>query len=162
MHLIPSAIALAPSLHLVRSAAFSIFNPTYSTLSSTCLLHVIFWPSSLSLPIHFQHHCLQYIIIISSNHMSIPSYSIRLCILFKFLSNPTSPSAPPYSFYPLISLHTLISPWLFQFFSKLPLHSLLNTMSYFHMTLLILSKYDIPSFSFSKKTFFLVTTLRIL
>ena len=39
-----------------------------------------FWPSSLSLPIHFQHHCLlQFIIIILSDHMAIPSYSIRLC-----------------------------------------------------------------------------------
>ena len=39
-----------------------------------------FWPFLLSLPIHFQHHCLfQCITIIPSNHMSIPSYSIRLC-----------------------------------------------------------------------------------
>ena len=37
-----------------------------------------FWLFVLSLPIHFQHHCLlHYIIIISSNHMSIPAYSIR-------------------------------------------------------------------------------------
>ena len=42
IHLIPSAIALTTSLHLVRSAASSIFNPTSFTHSSTCLLHVIF------------------------------------------------------------------------------------------------------------------------
>ena len=41
-HLIPSAIALTPSLHLVRSTASSIFNPTSFTLSSGCFLHVIF------------------------------------------------------------------------------------------------------------------------
>ena len=39
LHLIPSAIALTPSLHLVRSTASSIFNTTFSTLSSTCLFH---------------------------------------------------------------------------------------------------------------------------
>ena len=32
-------------------------------------------------------------------------------------SNPTSPSAFPSSFYSLISIHTLTSPWLLQFFS---------------------------------------------
>ena len=42
IHLIPSAIALTPSLHLVRSAASSVFKPTFFTLSSTCLLLVIF------------------------------------------------------------------------------------------------------------------------
>ena len=42
MYYIPSAIALTPSLHLVRSAASSIFHPTFFTLSSTCLFHVIF------------------------------------------------------------------------------------------------------------------------
>ena len=40
IHLILSAIALTPSLHLVRSAASSVFNPTSFTLSSTCFLHV--------------------------------------------------------------------------------------------------------------------------
>ena len=40
VHLIPSAIAVTPSLHLVRSAASSIFNPTFFTLSSTCLPHL--------------------------------------------------------------------------------------------------------------------------
>ena len=42
MHLIPSTIALILSLHLVRSPASSIFNPTSFALSSTCILHVSF------------------------------------------------------------------------------------------------------------------------
>ena len=68
--------------HLVRSAASSIFNPTFFTLSFTCLLHVIFGRltfASHSLPSSLPCSLLQYIIIIPSNHMSIPSYSIRLC-----------------------------------------------------------------------------------
>ena len=39
IHLVPSAIALTPSLYLVRSAASSIFNPTFFTLSSTGRFH---------------------------------------------------------------------------------------------------------------------------
>ena len=42
MHLIPSAITLTSSLHLVCFAASSTSNPILSTLSSTCLLHVCF------------------------------------------------------------------------------------------------------------------------
>ena len=42
IHLIPSAIALTPSLHLVRSLASLIFNQTSFTLSPTCLIHVSF------------------------------------------------------------------------------------------------------------------------
>ena len=78
IHLIPSAIGLAPSLHLVRSAAFSIFNPTSHSLppaSSMSVLAVLAFASH-----SLQHHfLLQYIIIIPSNLMSIPPYSIRLC-----------------------------------------------------------------------------------
>ena len=42
MHLITSAFALTPSLHLVRFAASSTSNPILFALSSTCLLHLCF------------------------------------------------------------------------------------------------------------------------
>ena len=43
-------------------------------------LPVLLWPSLLSLSIHLKHHCLlQNALLIPPNHMSIPSYSIRLC-----------------------------------------------------------------------------------
>ena len=80
IHLIPSAIALTPSLHLVRSAASSISNPTFFTLYSTCLLPVIFCRPRFRCPFTSSIIAFfSYIVVISSNHMSIPSYSIHLC-----------------------------------------------------------------------------------
>ena len=118
-----------------------------------------FWPSSLSLPIHFQHRCLlQYIIIIPS-YLTPFAFAISSNVFFK---PNISSSSPIFFFYPLISLHTLTSPWLFQFFSKLPFHSPSNTMSHFHITLLILRNCGKPSLSFSEKTISLITTRRTL
>ena len=42
MHLIPSAIAPTPSLHLARSKASSTLNPIFFIFSSTCFFHVCF------------------------------------------------------------------------------------------------------------------------
>ena len=42
MHLIPSAIAPTPSLHLARSVSSSTLNPIFSIFSSTCFFHVCF------------------------------------------------------------------------------------------------------------------------
>ena len=42
MHLIPSAIASTPSLHLARSVASSTLNPIFFIFSSTCFFHVCF------------------------------------------------------------------------------------------------------------------------
>ena len=42
MHLIPSAIAPTPSLHLARSVASSTLNPIIFIFSSTCFFHVCF------------------------------------------------------------------------------------------------------------------------
>ena len=73
-----------------------------------------FWPFSLSLPIYFHRYCLlQYIVIIPSIHVHTILLHSPLPFYPTFSSNPTSPSAPPFSFYPLISLHTLTLPWLF-------------------------------------------------
>ena len=100
-------------------------------------------PASSPSSVYYHHLFLSHVHIILL-HLPLPFYPT-------FPSNPTSPSAPPYSFYPLISLLTLSSPWLFQFFLKLPFHSLSNTMSHFHITLLIVHNCDKPSLSFSKK-----------
>ena len=114
----------------------------------------------------FQHHCLfQYIIIICSNHISIPSYSNRLChYIQRFL-----PSQHLHQLLHIFSIHKftphidlIMAFSVLLYFSKLRAHSPSNTMSHFHITLLILRNYDKPSLSFSKKTFFHVTTLRIL
>ena len=77
--------------------------------------------------------------------MSIPSLLHSLSPFYPmFSSNPTCPSAPPSSFYPLILFHTLTSPLLFQFFSKLPFHSPSNTIFHFYklIALLILRNFD--------------------
>ena len=70
---------------------------------------------------------------------------------FVILSNaffkPSVSSAPHYSFYPPVTLHTLISPWLFPFFLRLLFSS--NTVFYFDITMMVYGK---PFFSFSKKT----------
>ena len=67
------------SLSLLPSISFDL-QPDFLYTLFHLPLPCHFWPSSLSLSIHFHHHCLlQYIIIFSSNQMSIPSYSIRLC-----------------------------------------------------------------------------------
>ena len=55
IHLIPSAIALTPSLHLVRSPPSSIFNPTFFTFYSTCLLHVSFARPRFNSSTEFAH-----------------------------------------------------------------------------------------------------------
>ena len=163
IHLIPSAIALTPSFHLVRFPASSIFNPTFLTLSSTCLLHVSFGrphfrSSFTSIIIAFFSIISSFLLITCPYHLTPFAFAILSNVFFKpnisisfsifFLST---------SFTPHIA-----SPWLFQFFSKLPFHSLSNTMSHFHTTLLILRNCDKPSLSFSEKTFSLVTTLRSL
>ena len=81
VHLILSAIALTPSLHFVRSAASSIFNSTFSTLSTICL-HIIFVRPRFHCPFTFSIIAFFSIIITFSNHMSIPSYSISSSIFF--------------------------------------------------------------------------------
>ena len=48
-----------------------------------------------------------------NTHLSLPFYLI-------FPPKPAFSSTPHYSFYPLISLHTLISAWHFPFFLRLP------------------------------------------
>ena len=122
-----------------------------------------FWPSSLSLSIHFHHHCvLQNIIIFSSNYMFIPSHSIRFAILSNVFFKPNISINSSVIFLFTNFTHTLTLPRLFKFFSKLPFHFPSNTMSHFHTTLLILHNFDKPSLSFLKKTFFCVTILRIL
>ena len=70
--------------HLPSSRSICSFLNLQPDLLHT-LFHLLprchFWPSSLSLPIHFQHHCLFQYIIIPSNHMSIPYYSFAFAIL---------------------------------------------------------------------------------
>ena len=82
IHLIPSAIAPTPSLisfdlqfpqSLTRLSSHSL-----SPASSMSFLAVLTFASH-SLPSSLPCSLLRYIIIIPSNHMSIPSYSIRLC-----------------------------------------------------------------------------------
>ena len=100
-------------------------------------------------------------ILSSSLLITCPYHLIHSPMPF-YLACFSNPSAPPYSFYLPILLHTLTSPWLFPFFSKLPFHFPSCTMFHFHKMLPIFQKFDTPSLSFSKKNFFHVTTLRIL
>ena len=152
----PQLLSHLPS---VWSPALSIFNPTFFTLSSTCILHVsvgrprfrfpftsiiiAFFSILSSLLITCPYHLTPFAFAIQSNVTFIPNISIRSSIFF-LSTNFT---------------HTLTSPWLFQFFPKLPFHSPSNTMSHFHTTLLILCNGDKPSLSFSEKISH-VTTLR--
>ena len=104
IHLILSAIALTSSLHLFRSAASSVFNPTFFTLSSTCLLHVIFGHLRFRCPftssiIAFFSILSSYLLITCSCHLT--QFAIA-SFYPTFPSCPTSSSDTPSSFYLLI------------------------------------------------------------
>ena len=119
-HLILSAIALTTPFHLVRFAASSSSNPILFKFSSTCssisaLAYLDFAAHLLqaSMPsLERYHHLSKPLVHTTILHLSLPFYLI-------FPTNPASSSTPHYSFYPLISLHTLISAWHFPFFLRL-------------------------------------------
>ena len=111
MHLIPSAIALTPSLHLARSVASSNLNPIFFIFFSTCFFHVCFGHPRFRGP--FTSNIIAFFKMLSSSLLTTCPYHLTpfaLAILFKFPSDPAFSSAPQYSFYPLVLLHTLISP----------------------------------------------------
>ena len=83
IHLIPSAIALTPSLHLVRSAASWIFNSSYSTVSSTCLLLVVFGRPRFRIP--FTSSIIAFSILSSFLQITCPYYLTPFA--FAILSN---------------------------------------------------------------------------
>ena len=154
------AIALTPSLHLVRSAASSIFNPTFFMLSSTCLLHVIFGRPRFCFPftssiiaftlssfllITCSYHHTSFAFAILSNVFFKPNISISSSIFF--LST---------DFTPRIDLAMALSVLL-----KIVISYPSNAMFHFHITLLILRNYDKPTLSFFKKMSH-VTTLPVL
>ena len=120
MHFIPLAIALTPYFHLIRFVASSISNPILFTLSSTCLLHVCFGlphfrcPFTASINAFFT--TLSYFLLTTCPYHLTPfTFAILSTVFFKPSISIHFPLSD-YAFYPLISLHTLISQWLFSFF----------------------------------------------
>ena len=101
------------------------------------------------------HHPYRLHVHTTSLHSLLPFYLM-------FPTNPAFPSTPHHSFYQLISLYALISPWLSLFFLTLPSQFPSNNMFHFHITLLIVLNYNKPSLSFAMKTFAHVTTFCIL
>ena len=84
-------------------------NNNLALLLSLCLPHLL-WSSSLPLALHFKVQPFsQNMPIIPSQHIPIPSHSIRLCHLNHFPSIPTSPLGPLSSFSPSVLHHTLLS-----------------------------------------------------
>ena len=149
-------IAPTPSLHLVRSAASSIFNPTFFTF-----FHVIFGCPRFRYPfnsiiIAFFSILLSSLLITCPYHLTPFAFAILSNVFFKpYISVSSFVFFLSTNFAPQIDL-----TMLFQF-SKMPFHFPSNTMFHFHTALPILHNFDKPSLSFSKKTFD-VTTPRIL
>ena len=144
--IIPSATThtLSPSclicslLHLQPNSLYTLFN-----LSTPCVLR-------LSLP--FASSTKAFFLTLTSFLLAPCAYHLTpfaIAIWLIFPLNPVFPSPSHHSCHPLISLHILISPWLFVFL-RLSSHLPSRIMFHFHIMLLIFHNYDMPSFSFSE------------
>ena len=113
MHLIPSAIALTPSLHLTRSVASSTLNSIFFKLSSTCLFQVCFGRPDFRCPFTLLMLVAFFKMFSSSLLTSCPYYltSFAYAILSKVSFKP--------SIFIRSSVFFLASKSLLNFYSKL-------------------------------------------
>ena len=74
-------------------------------------------------------------------------------LIYGFLPNPTPEFDLLSSSFPLSSLHTCFSPWLFMFFAKSISHSVLGNISSLYKALLISHNFLCSSFYFQQKSF---------
>ena len=108
--------------HLVLSDLQPPPSPTDSFYTFFNLsLHVCFGLSCFRCPVTWSVSAL-FKTLSSLSLTTCPYHLTPFALLFylMFPSNPTFPLALHYSFYPLISLLTLISPWLSSLFLQLP------------------------------------------
>ena len=90
MHLIPSAIAPTPSLHLARSVASSTLNPIFFIFSSTCFFHVYVGRPRFRGP--FTSNMIAFFKMLSSSLLTTCSYHLTpfaLAILSKVSFRPS-------------------------------------------------------------------------
>ena len=94
-----------------------LLQPNFIYILFNLLFHICFGLPQFCCP--FTPSIIAFFKTLSSSFLTTILYS-PLPFYLMFPPNPVFPSPPHYSFYPLILLHTLISPWLFPFFLRLP------------------------------------------
>ena len=143
-------------MHHFRSANFS-------TLFYNCFYPGFLWSPLFLVPFTLISNALLRKLFLSFLNTCpyIWHYSLSPADLL-FHSSPTSALDLLSTSCPLILLHTYLSPWLFQFFSKSLSHSGLGTMSHFHKALLISHSFCMQFLWFSEEISFHRVNLVIL